>query len=69
LIVAPAYRDRLRVYRYTASPDLAGRPDQVVIRGLRVDDTSCDLLLHRWRGPTSAEVLRKDALVDVVARR
>ena len=41
---------------------------KVVIRGLRVGDASCDLLLHRWRGLTSAEVLRKDAGLEVVVR-
>jgi len=41
---------------------------KVVIRGLRVGDASCDLLLHRWRGLTSAEVLRKDAQFEVVVR-
>ncbi len=41
---------------------------KVVVRGLRVGDLSCDLLLHRWRGLTSAEVLRKDAQLEVVVR-
>jgi glycogen debranching enzyme len=41
---------------------------KVVVRGLRVGDASCDLLLHRWRGLTSAEVLRKDAQLEVVVR-
>src|SRR5674476_524050 len=37
-----------------------------VIRGLQVGDASCDLLLHRWRGLTSAEVLRKDAQLSLI---
>ncbi len=41
---------------------------KVVIRGVRVGDASCDLLLHRWRGLTSAEVLRKDAGLEIVVR-
>ena len=41
---------------------------KVVVRGIRVGDASCDLLLHRWRGLTSAEVLRKDAGLEVVVR-
>ncbi len=41
---------------------------KVVIRGLRVGDASCDLLLHRWRGLTSAEVLRKDPGLEIVVR-
>jgi glycogen debranching enzyme len=41
---------------------------KVVVRGIKVGDLSCDLLLHRWRGLTSAEVLRKDAGLEVVVR-
>jgi glycogen debranching enzyme len=49
-------------------PILPAGLTKVVIRGLRVGDASCDLLLHRWRGLTSAEVLRKDAHLEVVVR-
>lgn len=49
-------------------PILPAGLTKVVIRGLRVGDASCDLLLHRWRGLTSAEVLRKDAQFEVVVR-
>ncbi len=49
-------------------PILPAGLTKVVIRGLRVGDASCDLLLHRWRGLTSAEVLRKDARLEVVVR-
>ena len=49
-------------------PNLPAGVTKVVIRGLRVGDASCDLLLHRWRGLTSAEVLRKDKQLEVVVR-
>jgi glycogen debranching enzyme len=49
-------------------PILPAGLTKVVIRGLQVGDASCDLLLHRWRGLTSAEVLRKDAQLEVVVR-
>jgi glycogen debranching enzyme len=49
-------------------PILPAGLTKVVIRGLRVGDASCDLLLHRWRGLTSAEVLRKDVQLEVVVR-
>jgi hypothetical protein len=49
-------------------PILPAGLTKVVIRGLRVGDDSCDLLLHRWRGLTSAEVLRKDTRLEVVVR-
>ena len=42
-------------------PILPAGLTKVVVRGIRVGELSCDLLLHRWRGLTSAEVLRKDA--------
>ncbi len=49
-------------------PNLPSELTKVVVRGLRVGDASCDLLLHRWRGLTSAEVLRKDGPLEVVVR-
>lgn len=49
-------------------PILPAGLTKVVVRGLQVGDLSCDLLLHRWRGLTSAEVLRKDAGLEVVVR-
>ena len=49
-------------------PDLPPDITKVVVRGLRVGDASCDLLLHRWRGTTSAEVLRKDEPLEVIVR-
>jgi glycogen debranching enzyme len=49
-------------------PILSAGLTKLVVRGVRVGDLSCDLLLHRWRGLTSAEVLRKDAGLEVVVR-
>ena len=49
-------------------PDLPPDITKIVIRGLRVGTASCDLLLHRWRGLTSAEVLRKDGPLEVIVR-
>jgi hypothetical protein len=49
-------------------PILPAGLTKVVVRGIQVGETSCDLLLHRWRGLTSAEVLRKDAGLEVVVR-
>ncbi|MDO8483401.1 MAG: glycogen debranching N-terminal domain-containing protein [Candidatus Limnocylindrales bacterium] len=61
---ADATNRRLTLDRPILPADLT----KVVVRGLRVGDASCDLLLHRWRGLTSAEVLRKDAGLEVVVR-
>jgi glycogen debranching enzyme len=49
-------------------PILPAGLTKVVVRGIRVGEASCDLLLHRWRGLTSAEVLRKDPGLEVVVR-
>jgi glycogen debranching enzyme len=46
-------------------PDWLGK---VTLKGLRVGDASVDLLFHRWRGTTSAEVLRKVGDVAVTIR-
>ena len=61
---ADAQNNRLTLDR----PILPAGLTKVVVRGIRVGDASCDLLLHRWRGLTSAEVLRKDAGLEVVVR-
>jgi hypothetical protein len=61
---ADAGARRLTLNRPNLPPDLT----KVVVRGLRVGEASCDLLLHRWRGLTSAEVLRKDGPLEVVVR-
>jgi glycogen debranching enzyme len=49
-------------------PILPAGLTKVVVKGLKVGELSCDLLLHRWRGLTSAEVLRKDPGLEVVVR-
>jgi glycogen debranching enzyme len=41
---------------------------KVTLKDLRVGDASVDLLFHRWRGTTSAEVLRKVGDVAVTIR-
>jgi glycogen debranching enzyme len=46
-------------------PDWLGK---VTLNGLRVGEASVDLLFHRWRGTTSAEVLRKVGDVAVTIR-
>ena len=46
-------------------PDWLGK---VTITNLRIGDASCDLLFHRWRGTTSAEVLRKVGDLSVTIR-
>ena len=61
---ADASSNRLTLDR----PILPAGLTKVVVREIRVGDRSCDLLLHKWRGLTSAEVLRKDAGLEVVVR-
>ena len=46
-------------------PDWLGK---VTLTDLRVGDASVDLLFHRWRGTTSAEVLRKVGDLAVTIR-
>jgi len=41
---------------------------KLTITNLRVGHASVDLLVHRWRGATSAEVLRKDGDLEVTIR-
>jgi glycogen debranching enzyme len=41
---------------------------KVTISNLRVGDATVDLLFHRWRGTTSAEVLRKNGDIAVTIR-
>ena len=41
---------------------------KLTVTGLRVGDASVDLLFHRWRGTTSAEVLRKTGELEVTIR-
>ena len=46
-------------------PDWLGK---VTLNNLRVGDASVDLLFHRWRGTTSAEVLRRVGELSVTIR-
>ncbi|MBA2720714.1 MAG: amylo-alpha-1,6-glucosidase [Chloroflexi bacterium] len=46
-------------------PDWIGK---VTLNNLRIGDASVDLLFHRWRGTTSAEVLRKVGDLSVTIR-
>ena len=49
-------------------PELPDWLQKVTITNLRVGDGAVDLLFHRWRGGTSAEVLRKSRDLDVTIR-
>jgi glycogen debranching enzyme len=51
--------------RHPNLPDWIGR---VTLNNLRVGEASVDLLFHRWRGTTSAEVLRKVGDLSVTIR-
>ena len=54
----------LELYR-PILPDWLGK---VTLTNLRVGEATVDLLFHRWRGTTSAEVLRKSGDLDVTIR-
>ena len=49
-------------------PELPDWLQKVTVTNLRVGDGAVDLLFHRWRGGTSAEVLRKSRDLDVTIR-
>ena len=49
-------------------PQLPDWLPKLTLTNLRVGDASVDLLFHRWRGTTSAEVLRKVGDVAVTIR-
>lgn len=59
---ADATANRLELIR-PALPDWLGK---ITIMGLPVGDHSVDLLVHRWRGRTSAELLGRRGEVDVI---
>jgi glycogen debranching enzyme len=61
---ADASGRRLELIRPTL-PDWLGK---LTISGLPVGDDSVDLLVHRWRGGTSAELLGRRGAVEVVIR-
>jgi glycogen debranching enzyme len=41
---------------------------KVTVHNLRVGGSTVDLLFHRWRGTTSAEVLRRSGPLDLIIR-
>jgi glycogen debranching enzyme len=59
---ADASARRLELIRPTL-PDWLGK---LTITGLPVGDDSVDLLVHRWRGRTSAELLGRRGSIDVI---
>ena len=59
-----ADRDELELL-HPHLPDWLGK---VTLTNLRIGEASVDLLFHRWRGTTSAEVLRKVGEVAVTIR-
>ena len=61
---AHADRNELELWR----PHLPTGSARSRSRNLRVGEAAVDLLFHRWRGTTSAEVLRKVGDVDVTIR-
>jgi hypothetical protein len=42
--------------------------DRATLRGMRIGSGSVDLLIHKWRGTTTAEVLRRSGPLEVVIR-
>ena len=61
---AHATRGELELRR----PHLPDWLTKVTVENLRVGEATVDLLFHRWRGTTSAEVLRKTGTLDVTIR-
>ncbi len=61
---ASAADGRLELVR----PHLPSFLAKLTITNLRVGEATVDLLLHRWRGTTSAEVLRKTGDLEVTIR-
>ncbi len=51
-----------------ALPELPDWLEKVTVSNMRVGDGDVDLLFHRWRGGTSAEVLRKSQDLAVTIR-
>jgi hypothetical protein len=61
-----AHADRAELeLRHPLLPEWVRR---VTLRNVRVGEAAVDLLFHRWRGTTSAEVLQKVGDVDVTIR-
>jgi glycogen debranching enzyme len=59
-----AARGELELFR----PNLPDWLGKVTLTNVRVGDAAVDLLFHRWRGTTSAEVLRKVGDISVTIR-
>jgi glycogen debranching enzyme len=59
---ANATRHRLELVR----PNLPEWLTKLTVNGLPVGDDSVDLLVHRWRGRTSAELLGRRGSIDVI---
>ena len=59
-----AERQELELFR----PNLPDWLGKVTLTNLRVGEAAVDLLFHRWRGTTSAEVLRKVGDISVTIR-
>jgi hypothetical protein len=59
---ADASAHRLELIR----PNLPDWLGKITITGLPVGEDSVDLLVHRWRGGTSAEVLGRRGSIDVI---
>jgi len=59
-----ALSGELEIVRPFLPPGLS----KVVMRGLPVGGATVDLLFHRWRGTTSAEVLDRRGDLRVVVR-
>ena len=57
-----------RVRSSSSGPHLPTWLGKLTVTDLRVGDASVDLLFHRWRGTTSAEVLRKSGDLEVTIR-
>jgi len=63
-IRAHADRRELELQR----PNLPSWLGKVTMTDLRVGDAAVDVLFHRWRGTTSAEILRKEGDISVTIR-
>jgi glycogen debranching enzyme len=59
---ADATGNRLELIR----PNLPEWLGKITIKGLPVGDHTVDLLVHRWRGRTSAELLGRSGEIDVI---
>ena len=59
---ADATGNRLELIR----PNLPEWLGKITITGLPVGDHTVDLLVHRWRGRTSAELLGRTGEIDVI---